>query len=360
MCIGKFLKGIVESVVLGETVFINPVDYVFENSSVLGSVKHLEKLVPDPLIQALKKQKYHLVGSHSAVKRCKWFYEALTSDRSCYKQKFYGIKSHQCIQMSPALFYCTQQCLFCWRAQSGDLQITWDEMKLPQWDSPEDIAKGVLKAQDRILTGYKGNAKTIQQKFREALRPRHVAISLTGEPTLYEPLGELIRTFHSKGFTTFLVSNGSLPEKLSKLSHEPTQLYVSVCAPNEQVFARVCRPQLPNAWAKLNETLAFLPSFHCPTVVRTTLVKAHNMDDVDGYAKLVEKANPTYIEAKAYMHIGFSGLRLGFDSMPQHKEVKTFALQLAEKTGYEVVDESVESRVVLLSKKEKPARFTSS
>jgi tRNA wybutosine-synthesizing protein 1 len=360
MCIGKFLKVIVDSAVLGETVFINPVDYVFQNSSALGPVKHLEKLVPDPLIQALKKQKYHIVGSHSAVKRCKWFYEALTSDRSCYKQKFYGIKSHQCIQMSPALFYCTQQCLFCWRAQSGDLQITWDEMKLPQWDSPEDVAKGVLKAQDRILTGYKGNPKTIQQKFREALRPRHVAISLTGEPTLYAPLGELIRTFHSKGFTTFLVSNGSLPEKLSKLSHEPTQLYVSVCAPNKQVFAHVCRPQLPNAWAKLNETLAFLPSFHCPTVVRTTLVKAYNMEDVDGYAKLVEKANPTYVEAKAYMHIGFSGLRLGFDSMPQHKEVKTFALQLAEKTGYEVVDESVESRVVLLSKKGKPVRFTSS
>ncbi len=320
----------------------------------------MENLVPSPLIQALKKQKYHLVGSHSAVKRCKWFYEALTSDRSCYKQKFYGIKSHQCIQMSPALFYCTQQCLFCWRAQSGDLQITWDEMKLPEWDSAEDIAKGVLKAQDRILTGYKGNPKTIPQKFREALRPRHVAISLTGEPTLYEPLGELIRTFHAKGFTTFIVSNGSLPAKLSKLSEEPSQLYVSVCAPNEQVFARVCRPQLHDAWAKLNETLAFLPSFRCPTVIRTTLVKGHNMAGVDGYAKLVEKANPTYIEAKAYMHIGFSGLRLGFDCMPNHKEVKDFALELAEKTGYKIVDEAVESRVVLLSKKGKPARFGSS
>ncbi len=262
--------------------------------------------------------------------------------------------------MSPALFYCTQQCLFCWRAQSGDLQITWDEVKLPEWDSAEDIAKGVLKEQDRILTGYKGNPKTIQQKFREAQRPRHVAISLTGEPTLYEPLGELIRTFHAKSFTTFLVSNGSLPSKLSKLSTEPSQLYVSVCAPNEHVFARVCRPQLPDAWAKLNETLAFLPSFRCPTVIRTTLVKGHNMEGVEGYAKLVEKADPTYIEAKAYMHIGFSGLRLGFDCMPRHKEVKEFALQLAEKTGYEIVDESVESRVVLLSKKGKPVRFGSS
>lgn len=301
-----------------------------------------------------------MVGKHSAVKRCKWFYEALTSGRSCYKQKFYGIKSHQCIQMSPALFYCTQQCLFCWRAQNGDLQIKWDEMKLPEWDSAEEIAQGLLKVQNKILGGYKGNPRTDPQKFREAFRPKHVAISLTGEPTLYEPLGEFIRTLHAKGLTTFLVSNGNLPHKLSNLGEEPTQLYVSVCAPNEEVFRRVCRPQVADAWSKLNETLAFLPSFRCPTAIRSTLVKGHNMEDVEGYAKLVEKADPTYIEAKAYMHVGFSSRRLGFDNMPKHSEVYDFAVQLSEKTGYRIVDESKDSRVVLLSKREKPIQFSSS
>ena len=81
-----------------------------------------------------------------------------------------------------------------------------------------------------------------------------------------------------------------------------------------------------------------------------TLVKEHNMNLVDEYAKLIEKANPTYIEAKAYMHIGFSNLRLGFDRMPMHGEVKDFAAQLAEKTGYKVINEAPESRVVLLSR----------
>jgi tRNA wybutosine-synthesizing protein 1 len=291
------------------------------------------------------------------VKRCKWFYEALTTGRSCYKQKFYGIKSHQCIQMSPALFYCTQQCLFCWRAQNGDLQISWDEMQLPNWDPPEEIVQGMFKAQARILTGYKAHPKADPQKFREAQHPRHVAISLTGEPTLYEPLGELLRTFHAKGLTTFLVSNGNLPKKLSALSEEPTQLYISTCASSEEVFKRVCRPQIPDAWERLNETLAFLPSFRCPTVIRSTLVRDLNMSDVDGYAKLVEKAQPTYVEAKAYMHVGFSGLRLGFDSMPSHIEVRDFAASLADATGYKVLDESVDSRVVLLSKRDKPIRF---
>ncbi|UCF45565.1 MAG: 4-demethylwyosine synthase TYW1 [Candidatus Bathyarchaeota archaeon] len=315
--------------------------------------------MPSSLLQALKKQRYHLIGKHSAVKRCRWLYETLIHDRPCYKQKFYGIKTHQCIQMTPALFSCTQRCLFCWRAQSGDLQIKWDEMKLPNWDPPEEIVQETLKAQEAILSGYKGNPKTNWKKYTEALTPRHVAISLTGEPTLYESLGELIRTFHHKGFTTFLVSNGTVPSKLAELSEEPTQLYISVCAPDEKVFRRVCRPQFPNAWAKLNETLSFLPSFHCPSVIRMTLVKGLNMEVALGYTELVEKANPTYIEAKAYMHVGFSSLRLDYEKMPEHKEVYDFGMRLADRTGYTIIDESVESRVVLLSKREKPIRFGS-
>ena len=256
--------------------------------------------------------------------------------------------------MSPSLYYCTQECLFCWRAQSGDLEVTWDEMKIPKIDSPEEIVEGCFKAQEKILTGYKGNPKTNWRKFQEALTPKQVAISLTGEPTLYDPLGDLIQTFSRKGLTTFLVSNGTLPSKLSKLNKEPTQLYISVCAPNEEVYKQVCRPHFPNAWAKLNETLGFLHSFRCPTVVRTTLIKEHNMDHVDQYAKLIEKANPTYVEAKAYMHIGFSNLRLSFERMPTHNEVKNFAAQLAEQTGYKMIDEAPESRVILLSRLEKP------
>ena len=313
----------------------------------------MEENTAATLSSALKKQKYHLVGSHSAVKRCKWLYESIINNRTCYKQKFYGIKSHRCIQMTPSLYYCTQQCLFCWRAQSGDLQVTWDETRIPKVDSPEAIVEGCLKAQEKILTGYKGNEKANWRKFQEALTPKQVAISLTGEPTLYEPLGELIRTFKQKGLTTFLVSNGTLPSKLSTLSKEPTQLYISVCAPNEQLYKRVCRPEFPSAWAKLNETLSLLQSFRCPTVIRTTLVKELNMNHVDEYAKLVEMANPTYIEAKAYMHIGFSNLRLGFERMPMHSEVKDFAKKLSEKTGYMINHEAPESRVVLLSKLKK-------
>jgi tRNA wybutosine-synthesizing protein 1 len=230
-------------------------------------------------------------------------------------------------------------------------------MELPYWDSAEEVAQESLKAQAKILTGYSGHPKTNWKKFTEALTPKHVAMSLAGEPTLYGHLGELIRTFHHKGFTTFLVSNGTVPSRLAELNEEPTQLYISVCAPNEETFKRVCRPQVPNAWEKLNETLGLLPSFRCPTVTRMTLVKGRNMEFAEGYADLVEKAEPTYIEAKAYMHVGFSGLRLDYKNMPSQSEVHDFARRLAERTGYKIIDEAAESRVVLLSKREKPIRF---
>lgn len=314
-------------------------------------------MVPPALIQALKKQKYHLVGNHSAVKRCRWFFESLINDRVCYKEKFYGINSHRCIQMTPSLFHCTQQCLFCWRAQSGDMQISWNEKRMPTWDSAEEIVKGSLQAQKEILSGYKGNPKTNMKKFAEASSPKHVAISLTGEPTLYEHLEELIRIFHKKGLTTFLVSNGTNPTKLAELREEPSQLYISLCAPSEEVFGRLCRPQFPGMWAKLRETLDLVPSFSCPTVIRTTLVKNYNMNNLPGYARLIEKTAPTYIETKAYMHVGFSTLRLGYESMPEHKEIIDFAEHLAELTGYRIINESVASRVVLLSKREKKIKL---
>jgi len=230
-------------------------------------------------------------------------------------------------------------------------------MRLPVWDAPEKIVEGSMKAQLRILSGYKGNSETNPQKFKEALTPRHVAISLTGEPTLYQHIGELIQTFHKRGFTTFLVSNGTAPSVLAKLNEEPTQLYISVCAPNEEIFNRICQPQISKAWEKLNDTLELLSSFKCPTVIRITLARGLNMESTGDYAKLIAKANPTYVEPKAYMHVGFSRLRLGYESMPDHQEVREFAGQIAKKTGYIMIDESRESRVVLLSRLEKPIRF---
>ncbi len=57
------------------------------------------------------------------------------------------------------------------------------------------------------------------------------------------------------------------------------------------------------------------------------------------------------------MHVGFSRLRLGYRNMPTHKEIRDFAAALAEEMGYNILDEAPESRVVLLSRLEKPIRL---
>jgi len=249
------------------------------------------------------------------------------------------------------------RCRFCWRAQSGDLGLKWEENRLPSWDAPEDIVEGCIKEQLKILSGYKGNPKANPEKYREALTPKHAAISLTGEPTLYSHLDGLIQGLHRRGFTTFLVSNGTVPETLSRLGEEPTQLYISVSASDKKMFSQVCRPHIPEAWEKLNETLSLLPSFRCPTVIRLTLARHLNLKRPELYARLIEKANPTYVEPKAYMHVGFSRLRLGFDNMPTHREIQDFAAQLTKEMGYNILDEAPESRVVLLSHLERPIKL---
>ena len=115
---------------------------------------------------------------------------------------------------------------------------------------------------------------------------------------------------------------------------------------------------LPNAWERLKESLSLLPSFKCPTALRLTLVRQYNMKDIEGYANLIKLAEPTYIEVKAAMFVGGTQYRLKFENMPRHNLVKKFAEQLSEKTGYMMIDEVVNSRVVLLSRIEKPIKFS--
>jgi len=238
-----------------------------------------------------------------------------------------------------------------------DLDSSFGEPEPPrEWDSPRKIVEGTVEAQLRLLSGYKGNFKADKQKLREACEPKHAAISLAGEPTLYPFLGGLISEYHKSGFTTFLVTNGTNQQVLARLEEEPTQLYVSLHATNKKMLAQLCRPRVPKAWERIKETLGLISSFNCPTVVRITLVRGLNMNDIEGFARLIGGASPTYVEPKAYMHVGYSRKRLGFSNMPTYSEVRKFAIQLAERLGYNVLDESKESRVVLLSRLNKPLK----
>jgi tRNA wybutosine-synthesizing protein 1 len=294
--------------------------------------------------KALEKQGYKIVGGHSAVKLCHWMRQSLYYNRPCYKQTFYGIESHRCIQMTPSVDWCSENCMFCWRAQG------WEGAKIPEEDEAADILEGSIQAQKQLLTGFKGDSRTDMKKWLDAQQPKHMAISLTGEPTLYGKLSDLLEEAKKRKISTFVVTNGTNPSTLEKLKVMPTQLYVTVAAPNKKLFDEILNPIYKDAWERLNRTLELLPSLKTRTVIRHTLVKNFNLGYVEEYYKLDKKAEPDFVENKGYVHVGGSRNRLTINNMPSHEEIRDFSSRLNGYLNYDFGGEREDSRIVLLSK----------
>jgi len=297
-------------------------------------------------IKALEKKGYRFAGQfkHAAAKVCHWTKKSLVDDGVCYKERFYGIESHRCLQMSPSIPFCHQKCSFCWR----DISITKTEWK-EDFDEPKTIIDDCIDAQRNLLCGFFGNALANKKKLKEAQDPKNAAISLAGEPMLYPKINDLISEFNRRKFTTFLVTNGMTPSKLENLEEEPTQLYISLDAPNEKIYNEICQPQIQDGWQLLKKSLDLMKSFDSRTVLRTTCVKDYNMLKPEEYAEIIKKTDPDFIEIKAYMYVGSSRDRLTLDNMPSNQEVNDFARSIAELCDREVVDHAYESRVALIS-----------
>jgi tRNA wybutosine-synthesizing protein 1 len=245
-------------------------------------------------------------------------------------------------------------CQFCWRFQS------FTEQELKEVDEPEYILDKAIEAQRRLITGFKGDYRCDQKKWKEANQPNMLACSLSGEPTLYPKLGEFFEICHKRRITTFLVTNGTIPEALEKLEPLPTQLYVSVVAPNKEVYKKLCAPLIHKGWEKIMQTLEILPSLDTRTVIRHTLIKEWNMNEkyLDEYKKLDNKASPLFIEPKGYVFVGYSRKRMNLSNMPSHESIKKFGAKLAESIGYEVIMEKPDSRVVLLGEDPKKRKIS--
>jgi tRNA wybutosine-synthesizing protein 1 len=297
----------------------------------------------EDLKKILEKQQYRVHGDHAAVKLCHWMRQSLLHERSCYKQDFYGIRSHRCLQMTPVITKCNQRCLFCWRVQGF-------ESEGDDWTDPEEMIDALIEHQRTLVSGFKGDSRCSLEMFNEAREPKHVAISLAGEPTLYPRLGELLEVCHRRGLTTFLVTNGTLPEVLENLDPLPRQLYVTVAAPNEDIYRKLCVPLVPDGWERLNRTLEIMPSLDTRTVIRHTLVKDWNLGWEEQYATLDEKAEPTFVEPKGFVLVGGSRSRLNLANMPSHANIVEFSRRLGAFLGMEILKQKADSRVVLLGK----------
>jgi len=298
----------------------------------------------------LEKQHYEVVGNHSAVEICSWTKKSLVDRGVCYKQKFYGINCHRCCQMTPSAGFCNQRCLFCWRA----IEATQANKMIGKVDDPDFIIDGCIRAQKRKLSGFGGNKDLNKKKFKEAQEPMHFAISLSGEPTLYSKLPDLVKELHKRGKTTFIVTNGTNPAMLKRLIKEkakPTQLYISLDAPNKDLYKRIDRPQIRGGWERLMKSLDLMKKFK-RTVVRITAIKGLNMIEPENYAQILKKYKPLFVEVKAYMWLGWSRKRLQPTNMPTHLEIRKFSKEIAKHCGYKIIDEQKASRVCLLGNKD--------
>jgi tRNA wybutosine-synthesizing protein 1 len=257
----------------------------------------------------------------------------------CYKHQFYGIDSHRCVQMTPTL-RCNQRCLFCWR--SFEHQIDEEDEC-----TPEEIVRKIPFLQKKALSGYKVSPKVPPERFEEALLPRHVALSLAGEPTLYTELPRLIDLLNETGYTTFLVSNGTRPDVLEKC--RPFQQYVSLCAPDEETYRRLCRP-IEDSWNAVQDSLSLLAKIR--SAIRITLVEGWNDRYPERYGRMIRDSSPSFVEVKSYMHLGYSRKRLRRENMSEYPHVYDFARDIAACSGYQIADGNAASRVVLMRREE--------
>ena len=312
-------------------------------------------LFTDEYKKALEKASYEIVGNHSAVEICGWTKKSLKGDSDgCYKQKFYGIRSHQCTQMTPAAVACDQKCVYCWRAN----EMFSGKQDLMEYanDDPVEVVQESIEAHLRKLTGFGGNPKIDQNKYEESRTVRHFAISLTGEPTLYKKLPGMLRELRRRKISSFLVTNGLHPEMIERLRDEdslPTQLYMSLDAPDEATWKKIDIPLIPNFWDKIRGTLKLMDGLKTRKVLRMTIVKGWNDFDIPGYADLIRLAGEqVMIEVKSYMHLGPARKRLSQDNMLSYEEVSEFSNNIASELGWKVIDEAPNSLIALVAEED--------
>ncbi|CAK7218491.1 Fe-S oxidoreductase [Sporothrix curviconia] len=307
-----------------------------------------------PTFKSLTKQGYAIVGSHSGVKICRWTKSALRGRGSCYKFSFYGIHSHQCMETTPSLS-CSNKCVFCWRHGTNPVGTTW------RWvvDPPDLIFDGVKANHYQKIKMMRGVPGVRAERFAEAMRIRHCALSLVGEPIFYPHINEFLGMLHSENISSFLVCNAQHPDQLAAL-HHVTQLYVSIDASNRETLRKIDRPLHRDFWERFQRCLAILREvrFRQRTVFRLTLVKGFNIEDeVQGYADLVEKALPCFIEVKGVTFCGTStsaGVGLTMANVPFYHEVSEFVVALEKELqgrglAYGLAAEHAHSCCVLLA-----------
>ncbi|PLW21951.1 hypothetical protein PCANC_04400 [Puccinia coronata f. sp. avenae] len=275
--------------------------------------------------KSLTKQGYAIVGSHSAVKTCRWTKASLRGRGFCYKHAFYGIQSHQCMEATPSLA-CANKCTFCWRSHTNPVGTSW------RWktDDAEFVVEESLKEHDRLIKQLAGMPGVRADRFSEARTPRHAALSLVGEPVMFPHIKKYISLLTEKHISTFLVTNAQFPDSLLDLP-PVTQLYLSIDAGTKESLKSIDRPLHRDFWERFLASIDIVRTKKVRTVFRLTLVKGENSDEIKEYAELIRRGQPDFIEVKGVTYCGYPGSsNLTIKNSPWHNEVIKFVEDLCE------------------------------
>ncbi|XP_074202084.1 S-adenosyl-L-methionine-dependent tRNA 4-demethylwyosine synthase TYW1 isoform X2 [Camelus bactrianus] len=209
-------------------------------------------MISPALREALTKQGYQLIGSHSGVKLCRWTKSMLRGRGGCYKHTFYGIESHRCMETTPSLA-CANKCVFCWRHHTNPVGTEW------RWkmDQPEMILKEAIENHQNMIKQFKGVPGVKEERFEEGMTVKHCALSLVGEPIMYPEINRFLKLLHECRISSFLVTNAQFPVEIRNLK-PVTQLYVSVDASTKESLKKIDRPLFKDFWQRFLDSLKAL------------------------------------------------------------------------------------------------------
>ncbi|XP_050785605.1 S-adenosyl-L-methionine-dependent tRNA 4-demethylwyosine synthase TYW1-like isoform X1 [Gopherus flavomarginatus] len=318
-----------------------------QQSSGKNEESERREMITPGLRDALTKQGYKLIGSHSGVKLCRWTKLMLRGRGGCYKHTFYGIESHRCMETTPSLA-CANKCVFCWRHHTNPVGTEW------RWkmDQPEMILQEAIENHKSLIKQFKGVPGVRVDRFEEGMVVKHCALSLVGEPIMYPEINTFLKLLHRHNISSFLVTNAQFPVEIRNL--EPvTQLYVSVDASTKESLKKIDRPLFKDFWQRFLDSLKALAEKQQRTVYRLTLVKAWNVDELKAYAELVSLGKPDFIEVKGVTYCGESAAsNLTMANVPWHEEVVHFVRELADLIpDYDIACEHEHSNCLLIAHK---------
>jgi len=310
-----------------------------------------------PQEKMLRSRQYGLVGKQGAVQICEWTKKSLRDQDECYKNKFYGVKTYSCAQITPNVLTCDQNCIFCWRPAE-----MYNTKKISKKEAikPKELVEKLVKERKLLLIGFKGYEKINKKKLKESINvfPKHWAISLSGEPTLYPYLPELVKEIKKTGAESiFIVTNGQNPDMLKKLKEKkalPSQLYLSLVAYDPESYKKINRGVSKEGFKALKTSLNLLKTLKVRSVIRVTLIKGYNTEkgQLEKLAKLIAGSKADFVEVKAYMWIGDSRKKLGQENMPLFSEIKDYTKTLLKNMlSYKYESDCEKSRIILLKNK---------